>query len=37
VILSADGAERAVDHGSKVDLAHVVWDEVGRRLENRAD
>jgi phosphopantothenoylcysteine decarboxylase/phosphopantothenate--cysteine ligase len=36
VILSADGAERAVDHGSKVDLAHVVWDEVGRRLENRA-
>jgi hypothetical protein len=26
-----------VDHGSKVDLAHVVWDEVGRRLENRAD
>ncbi len=35
VILSADGAERAVAHGSKVDLAHVIWDEVGRRLENR--
>jgi phosphopantothenoylcysteine decarboxylase/phosphopantothenate--cysteine ligase len=37
VILSADGAERAVAHGSKVDLAHVIWDEVSRRLENRAN
>jgi phosphopantothenoylcysteine decarboxylase/phosphopantothenate--cysteine ligase len=35
VILSSDGAERSVPHGSKVDLAHVIWDEVGRRLENR--
>jgi phosphopantothenoylcysteine decarboxylase / phosphopantothenate---cysteine ligase len=36
VILSADGVERAVAHGSKADLAHVIWDEVSRRLENRA-
>jgi phosphopantothenoylcysteine decarboxylase/phosphopantothenate--cysteine ligase len=37
VIVSADGGERSVAHGSKIDLAHVVWDEVGRRLDKRGN
>ncbi len=36
VILSADGSETAVPHGSKTDLAHAVWDQVASRLP-RAD
>lgn len=32
VILGADGAVIDVPHGSKGALAHVIWDEVGRRL-----
>jgi phosphopantothenoylcysteine decarboxylase/phosphopantothenate--cysteine ligase len=37
VIVSADGGERSVARGSKIDLAHVVWDEVGRRLDKRGN
>ena len=33
VILTADGASIDVPHGTKAALAHVVWDEVARRLE----
>jgi len=33
VILAADGATVDVPHGTKAALAHVVWDEVSRRLE----
>lgn len=32
VILAADGAAVEVPHGSKAALAHVIWDEVSRRL-----
>ncbi len=32
VILGADGAAREVPRGSKTALAHVIWDEVSRRL-----
>ena len=32
VILGADGAAVDVPHGSKTALAHVIWDEVARRL-----
>jgi phosphopantothenoylcysteine decarboxylase / phosphopantothenate---cysteine ligase len=32
VILGSEGATVEVPHGSKTALAHVVWDEVGRRL-----
>ncbi|MBZ5741306.1 bifunctional phosphopantothenoylcysteine decarboxylase/phosphopantothenate--cysteine ligase CoaBC [Nocardioides mangrovi] len=32
VILGADGATVDVPHGSKSALAHVIWDEVSRRL-----
>jgi phosphopantothenoylcysteine decarboxylase / phosphopantothenate---cysteine ligase len=35
VILSADGGERTVAVGSKLALAHVIWDEVRGRLERR--
>src|SRR3954454_2277164 len=34
VILSADGARRDVPLGSKTSLAHVIWDEVGLRLQD---
>ncbi len=34
VILSADGARRDVPLGSKTTLAHVIWDEVGLRLQD---
>ncbi len=33
VILAADGARRAVPHGSKGALAEVIWDEVVARLD----
>ena len=33
VILGADGAAVDVPHGSKSALAHVIWDEVARRLQ----
>ncbi|MFY9916185.1 MAG: bifunctional phosphopantothenoylcysteine decarboxylase/phosphopantothenate--cysteine ligase CoaBC [Nocardioidaceae bacterium] len=32
VILGADGTERSVPHGSKIALAHVVWDLVAQWL-----
>ncbi len=32
VVLAADGAAVEVPHGSKAALAHVIWDEVARRL-----
>ena len=32
VVLAADGARREVPRGSKAALAHVIWDEVARRL-----
>ena len=32
VVLGADGSETDVPHGSKSDLAHVIWDEIARRL-----
>jgi phosphopantothenoylcysteine decarboxylase/phosphopantothenate--cysteine ligase len=35
VILSADDGERTVAPGSKLALAHVIWDEVRGRLERR--
>jgi phosphopantothenoylcysteine decarboxylase/phosphopantothenate--cysteine ligase len=35
VILSADDGERAVGEGSKIALAHVIWDEVRKRLDQR--
>ncbi|WP_457202918.1 bifunctional phosphopantothenoylcysteine decarboxylase/phosphopantothenate--cysteine ligase CoaBC [Nocardioides sp. HB32] len=35
VILAADGAAVEVPRGSKAALAHVVWDEVTRRLASR--
>ncbi len=34
VILSADGEQRDVPFGSKTALAHVIWDEVARRLQD---
>jgi phosphopantothenoylcysteine decarboxylase/phosphopantothenate--cysteine ligase len=34
VILSADGDQRDVPFGSKTALAHVIWDEVARRLQD---
>ncbi|MBA3781576.1 MAG: bifunctional phosphopantothenoylcysteine decarboxylase/phosphopantothenate--cysteine ligase CoaBC [Nocardioides sp.] len=34
VILGADGGRRAVPHGSKAALAHVIWDEVVSRLQD---
>ena len=34
VILGADGGRRAVPHGSKTALAHVIWDEVVSRLQD---
>ncbi len=34
VILSADGDQRDVPFGSKAALAHVIWDEVARRLQD---
>jgi phosphopantothenoylcysteine decarboxylase/phosphopantothenate--cysteine ligase len=34
VILSADGGRRDVPLGTKAGLAHVIWDEVGRRLQD---
>ncbi|MBA8803101.1 phosphopantothenoylcysteine decarboxylase/phosphopantothenate--cysteine ligase [Nocardioides ginsengisegetis] len=34
VILAADGATVDVPHGSKGALAHVIWDEVARRLQD---
>lgn len=34
VILGSDGAQRAVPHGSKSALAHVVWDEVLARFDS---
>ena len=34
VILSADGGLRDVPLGSKTALAHVIWDEVGLRLQD---
>jgi phosphopantothenoylcysteine decarboxylase/phosphopantothenate--cysteine ligase len=34
VILSTDGAPRDVPLGSKTALAHVIWDEVARRLQD---
>jgi phosphopantothenoylcysteine decarboxylase/phosphopantothenate--cysteine ligase len=36
VIVSADGEERSVHWGSKVALAHVIWDEVAARMEHRS-
>ena len=33
VVLAADGGRRAVPHGSKAALAHVVWDEVVARFD----
>ncbi|WP_246083919.1 bifunctional phosphopantothenoylcysteine decarboxylase/phosphopantothenate--cysteine ligase CoaBC [Nocardioides plantarum] len=32
VVLAADGSAREVPHGTKTALAHVIWDEVARRL-----
>ena len=32
VVLGADGSAREVPHGTKTALAHVIWDEVARRL-----
>ncbi len=37
VVLAADGADVEVPHGTKSALAHVVWDEVARRLGTRDD
>lgn len=34
VILGADGATVDVPHGTKSALAHVIWDEVARRLQD---
>jgi len=34
VILSRDGERRDVPLGSKAALAHVIWDEVARRLQD---
>jgi phosphopantothenoylcysteine decarboxylase/phosphopantothenate--cysteine ligase len=34
VILSTDGPPRDVPLGSKAALAHVIWDEVARRLQD---
>ena len=34
VILSADGGRVDVPRGSKTALAHVIWDEVARRLQD---
>jgi phosphopantothenoylcysteine decarboxylase/phosphopantothenate--cysteine ligase len=34
VILGADGSEVNVPRGSKTALAHVIWDEVARRLQD---
>ncbi|HEX5087046.1 MAG TPA: bifunctional phosphopantothenoylcysteine decarboxylase/phosphopantothenate--cysteine ligase CoaBC [Nocardioides sp.] len=34
VVLGADGSETAVPRGSKTALAHVIWDEVARRLQD---
>jgi phosphopantothenoylcysteine decarboxylase/phosphopantothenate--cysteine ligase len=36
VILAADGDQRDVPLGSKAALAHVIWDEVARRLPGDA-
>jgi phosphopantothenoylcysteine decarboxylase/phosphopantothenate--cysteine ligase len=33
-VLGADGSETAVPRGSKTALAHVIWDEVARRLQD---
>ena len=34
VILSADGDQRDVPLGPKTALAHAIWDEVARRLQD---
>src|SRR6476620_503542 len=34
VVLGSDGASVEVPHGSKTALAHVIWDEVVRRLQD---
>jgi phosphopantothenoylcysteine decarboxylase/phosphopantothenate--cysteine ligase len=34
VILSTDGTPVDVPRGSKTALAHVIWDEVARRLQD---
>jgi phosphopantothenoylcysteine decarboxylase/phosphopantothenate--cysteine ligase len=33
VVLDADGGATPVPHGSKAALAHVIWDQVGARLD----
>ncbi|WP_138875960.1 bifunctional phosphopantothenoylcysteine decarboxylase/phosphopantothenate--cysteine ligase CoaBC [Nocardioides dongxiaopingii] len=37
VVLGADGAVVEVPHGTKTALAHVIWDEVVRRLDRQFD